>query len=139
VVGFMFDESIAALRLILSGIVAENPGLIVVLPHCGATLPYLSGRIDASHQRPYSLGRRLDPLPSDQLRRFFADTMSQDPETLAFACRYFAPGHVFASDYPFFSTERELAFIRREVEQPELDGVLGGNAAALLRLSQETA
>jgi aminocarboxymuconate-semialdehyde decarboxylase len=134
-VGFMFDESVAALRLILSGIVADNPGLDVVLPHCGATLPYLAGRIDASHERPYSLGRRLDPLPSKQLSRFFTDTMSQDPATLAFARRYFAAGHVmFGSDYPFFSTERELAFIGREVEGSELDGVLGGNAAALLKL-----
>lgn len=135
-VGFMFDTSMAALRLILSGIVAENPRLRVVLPHCGATLPYLAGRIDGSHEKPYSLGRRLDPLPSEQLSQFFTDTMCQSPDTLAFARRFFPAGHVmFASDYPFFSPERELAFIREQVAEPERDRVLGANAAALLGIA----
>ena len=136
-VGFMFDTSMAALRLVLSGIIAENPQLRVVLPHCGATLPYLAGRIDRSHERPYSLGRRLDPLPSEQLRRLFTDTMAQDPDTLRFARRFFGPGHMmFASDYPFFSPEHELAFIREQVPEPELGQILATNAAALLGIAE---
>jgi aminocarboxymuconate-semialdehyde decarboxylase len=128
-VGFVFDTSLAALRLVLSGIVADNPGLKVVLPHCGGTLPYLAGRIDASHEKPYSLGQALDPLPSEQLRGFYTDTVSQDAETLAFAGCFFADGHVmFASDYPFFPVEQQLAFVHDHVPEP----VLGRNAAALL-------
>ena len=131
-VGFVFDTSLAALRLVLSGIVAENPGLRVVLPHCGGTLPYLAGRIDASHEKPYSLGQRLDPLPSEQLRGFYTDTVSQDADTLAFAGEFFADGHLmFASDYPFFPVEEQLAFVRDLVP----DAVLGGNATALLGLA----
>jgi len=132
----MFDSSIAALRLILSGILAENPALTVVLPHCGATLPYLAGRIDASHERPYSLGRRLDPLPSEQLRGFYTDTMGQGRETLAFARRFFSDGRVmFGSDHPFFSTERELGVIRDQLSEPERAAVLGGNAERLLGIA----
>jgi predicted TIM-barrel fold metal-dependent hydrolase len=135
-VGFVFDTSLAALRLVLSGIVAENPGLTVVLPHCGGTLPYLAGRIDASHEKPYSLGRRLDPLPSEQLRGFYTDTVSQDADTLAFACRFFADGHVlFASDYPFFPVEQQLTFVRDRLAEPDRAAVLGGNAEKLLRLA----
>lgn len=135
-VGFVFDTSLAALRLVLSGIVAENPGLTVVLPHCGGTLPYLAGRIDASHEKPYSLGRRLDPPPSEQLRGFYTDTVSQDADTLAFAGRFFAEGHLlFASDYPFFSVGQQLAFVRDRLPEPDRTAVLGENAAALLRLA----
>src|SRR5262249_31627283 len=131
-VGFVFDTSLAALRLVLSGIVADNPGLKVVLPHCGGTLPYLAGRIDASHEKPYSLGQALDPLPSKQLRGFYTDTGSQDAQALAFAGRFFADGHVmFASDYPFFPVEEQLAFVHDRVPEP----VLGRNAAALLGLA----
>jgi predicted TIM-barrel fold metal-dependent hydrolase len=131
-VGFVFDTSLAALRLVLSGIVAENPGLTVVLPHCGGTLPYLAGRIDASHEKPYSLGQRLEPLPSEQLRGFYTDTVSQDAGTLAFAGQFFADGHLmFASDFPFFPVEEQLAFVRDLVP----DAVLGGNATALLGLA----
>ncbi len=136
-VGFMFDTSMAALRLILSGVIAENPQLRVVLPHCGATLPYLAGRIDSSHEKPYSLGRRLEPLPSQQLRQFFTDTMCQSADTLSFARQFFPADHMmFASDYPFFSPQRELDFIREHVTEPELSRVLGGNAAALLALGE---
>jgi aminocarboxymuconate-semialdehyde decarboxylase len=131
-VGFVFDTSLAALRLVLSGIVGENPGLKVVLPHCGGTLPYLAGRIDASHEKPYSLGRALDPLPSAQLRGLYTDTVSQDADTLAFAGRFFDEGHMlFASDYPFFPVEEQLTFVRDRAPEP----VLGENAKALLRLA----
>jgi aminocarboxymuconate-semialdehyde decarboxylase len=135
-VGFVFDTSLAALRLVLNGIVAEYPGLRVVLPHCGGTLPYLAGRIDASHEKPYSLGRRLDPLPSEQLRGFYTDTVSQDADTLAFAGRFFADGHMlFASDYPFFSVEQQLTFVRDRLADSDRAAVLGGNAETLLRLA----
>jgi predicted TIM-barrel fold metal-dependent hydrolase len=135
-VGFVFDTSLAALRLVLSGIVAENPGLTIVLPHCGGTLPYLAGRIDASHEKPYSLGRRLDPLPSTQLRGYYTHTEAQDADTLAFAGRFFADRHVmFASDYPFFSIEQQLTFVRDRLPESDQTAVLGGNAEALLRLA----
>lgn len=131
-VGYMFDTSVAALRLVLSGIVAENPSLKVVHPHCGATLPYLSGRIDNSHSKPYSLGAELPVMPSAQLARFHTDTVCQSAEALAQAERFYAPGHVlFGSDHPFMDAERELAFAREHAGDP--DRVLGADAAALFR------
>jgi aminocarboxymuconate-semialdehyde decarboxylase len=134
--GFMYDTSTAALRLVLSGIAADNPGLRIVHPHCGATLPYLSGRIDHSHSKPYSLGAPLPVSPSDQLRGFYTDTVCQNPETLAFARDFYTDGHVmFGSDFPYFQPPEELAFVRANVPEAELDGVLGGNVAALLGVS----
>jgi len=131
-VGFMFDTSNAALRLVLSGIVADNPSLKIVHPHCGATLPYLAGRIDASHDKPYSLGEPLPTLPSEQLGSFYTDTVSQSEKTLAFARDFYQDGHVvFGSDFPYFSPEEELALVRESLEGDELEAVLRGNAAAL--------
>ena len=119
-VGYMFDTSVAALRLVLSGIMEENPGLKVIHPHCGATLPYLAGRIDNSHSKPSSLGAALPVAPSEQLARFYTDTVAQSPETLAYGERFYAPGHVvFGSDYPFMDAARELAFAREHAADPE--------------------
>jgi aminocarboxymuconate-semialdehyde decarboxylase len=136
VLGYMFDSSVAALRLALSEIVAELPDLTVVHPHCGATLPYLAGRIDTSHSKPYSLGRELTPPPSAQLARFYTDTMSQSRETLAFALGFYEEGHVvFGSDYPYFDPPEELAFVREALAgDPRAEAVLHGNAARLFRL-----
>lgn len=132
-VGYMYDTSTAALRLVLSGIVADNPGLKVVHPHCGATLPYLAGRIDQSHDKPYSLGAPLPTPPSKQLAGFYTDTMCQDAATLDFARRFYSDGHVmFASDFPFFSPQDELAFVRTAVPEDEQDAILRGNVARLL-------
>jgi aminocarboxymuconate-semialdehyde decarboxylase len=131
-VGFMFDTSVAALRLVLSGFVEENPSLRIVHPHCGATLPYLAGRIDAGHGKPYSLGEPLPTPPSEQLAGYFTDTVSQSADALAFARAFYGQGHVvFGSDFPYFSAEEELAFVRDAVEESEREAILGGNAAAL--------
>jgi aminocarboxymuconate-semialdehyde decarboxylase len=136
VAGYMFDSSLAALRLVLSRILEEVPGLKVIHPHCGATLPYLAGRIDTSHSKPYSLGRELDPPPSAQLAGFWTDTMSQSRDTLAFALGFYGEGHVmFGSDYPYFDPATELAFVREALaDDPRLDAVLHDSAAALFRL-----
>jgi aminocarboxymuconate-semialdehyde decarboxylase len=136
VLGYMFDSSLAALRLVFSGIVQELPALKVVHPHCGATLPYLAGRIDSSHSKPYSLGTDLPTPPSEQLADFYTDTMAQSAETLAFARSFYRPGHVmFGSDYPFFEPLQEVAFVREALaESGEEEAVLGGNAAALFGL-----
>jgi aminocarboxymuconate-semialdehyde decarboxylase len=136
VLGYMFDTSIAALRLVFAGIVGELPDLTVVHPHCGATLPYLAGRIDTSHSKPYSLGRELTPPPSAQLAGFYTDTMSQSRETLAFALGFYEDGHVvFGSDYPYFEPPAELAFVRDALAgDPREEAVLHGNAARLFRL-----
>jgi aminocarboxymuconate-semialdehyde decarboxylase len=133
-VGFMFDTSVAALRLTLSGIVSEVPELRIIHPHCGATLPYLAGRIDDSHDKPYSLGKQMSPLPSVQLAGFYTDTVCQSEETLVFAERFYADGHLmFGSDFPYFSPDRELAFVRGALRDPR--AVLCDNAVQAFRLS----
>ncbi|MGI9557422.1 MAG: amidohydrolase family protein [Solirubrobacterales bacterium] len=136
---YMFDTSTAALRLVLSGIMAENPNLKVVHPHCGATLPYLAGRIDSSHVHPYSLGDPLDPLPSEQFAsRFWTDTVCQSVETIKFALNFYEGGHVmYGSDYPWFQPDSELDYVRRAVPEEELSGVLGGNFAEIVGIDAE--
>lgn len=133
VLGYMFDTSTAALRLVFSGIAAANPGLRVVHPHCGATLPYLAGRVDSSHDKPYSLGERLPTLPSEQLAHFYTDTVCQNPATLAYARSFYEPGHVvFGSDFPYFSAADELAFVRESVDDDQ--AILAGNSAKLFSI-----
>jgi aminocarboxymuconate-semialdehyde decarboxylase len=132
-VGFPFDTSLAALRLVLSGIVAENLDLRIVHPHCGATLPYLAGRIDSSHDQAYSMGAALPIPPSKQLQSFFTDTVCQSEQTLAFARGFYGDENImFGSDFPFFSPESELTFARRAMGRSE--HVLHDNARRVFGL-----
>jgi aminocarboxymuconate-semialdehyde decarboxylase len=72
--GYMFDTSIAALSLIVSGVMDEFPTLKVVHPHLGGTLPYLLERIE-TYRRGILWPQLAQPIGS-YLRRFYSDTVS---------------------------------------------------------------
>ncbi len=136
ILAYMFDTSMAALRLVLSGIL-DGLKLDVVHPHCGGTLPYLAGRIDASYTRPWALGRELERPPSELLKAFHTDTMCQSAETLAYAKDFYGLEHVlYGSDYPYFQPADSLAFVRASVSEAEVEAVLWRNAARLLELGE---
>jgi aminocarboxymuconate-semialdehyde decarboxylase len=134
-VGYMFDTSIAALRLVLSGIVQELPGLTVVHPHVGGTIPYLAARIDSSYSKPYSLGRTLPQSPSEQLGSFYTDTMCQSEPSLRRGIEFYGLDHVlFGTDYPYFPHADAVAFARGALSEAEFEAVAWSNPARLLRL-----
>jgi aminocarboxymuconate-semialdehyde decarboxylase len=136
-VGFVFDTSVAALGLVLSGALDECPGLVVVLPHGGGTLPYLIGRIDALQGKPYIMGRELERAPSDYLRAFYTDSACFNAETLARAIEFFSLERMlFGSDYPFFPPEEPLAFVRRSCTEREQRLILAENPRRLLKLDR---
>jgi len=129
--GYMFDTSIAALRLVLSGIIQDLP-LAIVHPHCGATLPYLAGRIDGSYAKPYALGRKLPEPPSTLIASFYSDSMCQSAETLGFAKKFYGVEHLlYGSDYPYFDPAESLEFVRANLDENEAEAVLWRNAARL--------
>jgi aminocarboxymuconate-semialdehyde decarboxylase len=134
ILAYMFDTSLAALRLVLSGIL-DGLSLDVVHPHCGATLPYLAGRIDGAYWKAWALGRKLERPPSELLKGFYTDTMCQSPETLAYAKGFYGVEHLlYGSDYPYYQPAESLAFVRECLTEAEAEAVLWENAARLLRL-----
>lgn len=133
-VAYMFDSSLAALRLALSGVL-DGLSVQVVHPHCGATLPYLAKRIDGSYAKPWCLGRELPQPPSEVLKTFYTDTMCQSEETLAYALDFYGPEHMlYGSDCPYFPQAESLALVRRCLSGEIAEAVLSRNAARLLNL-----
>ncbi len=110
-VGFLFDESLAALRLILSGTMERHPDLKVLLPHGGATLPLLMGRVDR-----LSEGRARDHIannpPSHYFARIHTDAVAHSPVALELALREMGAGRImFASDAPWVSVEKHVEIV----------------------------
>lgn len=105
-VGFMFDTTLAAIRLIMNGTFERHPRLQFVLPHTGGTLPYLISRID--HQVA-ALGRgaeRIRKPPSAYVKAFYTDTVAPGPLNLEFALKFWGPDRVmFASDHPWLDIQ----------------------------------
>lgn len=134
-VSYMFDSSIAAYRLAFSGIL-DDLTLDVVHPHCGATLPYLAGRIDSVRSLFASSDSAAGKRAGTALRDFYTDTVCQSSETLAFAHRFYGTEHMlFGSDCPYFSQQTSVDLVRSSLPEETHRAVLCDNALQLLSIS----
>lgn len=137
-VGFPFDTTLAAAKLIFSGVVARFPRITWVLAHLGGAIPYLAERLDRGFEAFPECRANLDGLPSEHLRLFYYDTVNFDPAALRLALDFAGPERLLAgSDYPhrIGSLSRMLQSIDALGLPPEhRRAILGGNAARLLGL-----
>jgi aminocarboxymuconate-semialdehyde decarboxylase len=136
ILGWMFDTSVAALSLVLSRTLDECPDLTVVHPHLGAMLPYLAGRIDFEYKTPWGGNEELPAPPTEYLRRFYTDTVSDSPAALDMALEFYGDERVlFGSDYPWWPPQRGLDFVTDSLEGARLQQVLADNARRILALA----
>ncbi len=131
--GYMFDTTVAATSLIVSGVLDAYPRLEVVHPHLGAALPALVDRLDVYRR----LGRWSTPRPlREYLSRFHTDTVSESPGALRMALEAYGPERLmFASDFPYFPPADGVRFVRENVAPGQADAIFSGNAARLLGLA----
>jgi predicted TIM-barrel fold metal-dependent hydrolase len=93
--GMPTELAAAAIRLIVSGRLAEFPRLKVVLPHLGGGLLMLLEWLDVSVTT-------VTPRPMIQAQRFYFDTAASTAETIAFAARVVGADRLmYGSDWPF--------------------------------------
>ncbi len=144
-VGAPFEDTVATLRLVLSGLTARYPRIRFIVPHLGGTLPFLLQRLDNSADIRRATGRAsgTEPLPSAALRGLWYDTVNSYTEALRCACAAFGADRLLlGTDFPYLFGPK----LRRCVTYVEEAGfgatdtaaILGGNAAALLGLRVRT-
>ncbi len=137
-VGFTFDTTLAAAKLVFSGVVERFPGIRWVLAHLGGAIPYLAERLDRGYDAFKECREHVSQPPSAHLRNFYYDTVNFDPKALQLAIDFAGADHLVAgSDYPhqIGSLERMLGSIGELALTAEAkEGVLGGNARRLLDL-----
>lgn len=129
--GRVIEVSVAAMRLVLSGLMERHPNLTVVMSHTGGALPYQSGRMDKNSKKA-----NLPRQPSEYLRRMYTDTVSPHSMGMKFAIDYYGADHVmYGSDYPCWSPADALRFFD-EIDLPEADRekILNTNARRILGL-----
>lgn len=94
--GRVIEVSVAAMRLILSGMMERHPRLKIVMSHTGGSLPYQSGRMDKN-----SKAAKLPRPVSDYLKRMYTDTVSPHAAGMKFAIDYYGIDNVmYGTDYP---------------------------------------
>jgi aminocarboxymuconate-semialdehyde decarboxylase len=135
-VGFLFDTTLAAAKLVFSGVAERFPRIRWVLGHLGGGIPYLAERLDRGFHAFRECRVHLTRPPSEILKRFYFDTVNFDPGALELAVGFAGADHLLAgSDYPhqIGSIPAMLDSIRAlPVSELERAGILGDNAARLL-------
>lgn len=136
-IGNTTETAIAAGHLIFGGVLDAFPTLEVCLPHSGGVFPILIGRFDRGHQVREEC-KHLPRPPSEYLRRFTYDTVCHNGKILEFLVGLVGADRiVVGSDYCFdMGDERPLEIVKHAdgLDAAERDGILGGNAARLLKL-----
>jgi aminocarboxymuconate-semialdehyde decarboxylase len=129
--GRVIEVSVAASRLVFSGLMERHAKLKIVMSHTGGALPYQSGRMDKNGKNA-----KLPRPPSAYLKRMYTDTVSPHSMGMKFAINYYGIDNVmYGSDYPCWDPAAALAFIE-EIGLSEADSekLFYGNARRILSL-----
>jgi aminocarboxymuconate-semialdehyde decarboxylase len=105
--GRVIEVSVAAMRLILSGLMERHPKLKIVMSHTGGSLPYQAGRMDKN-----SKAAKLPRPVTAYMKRMYTDTVSPHAAGIKFAIDYYGIDHVmYGTDYPCWDPARCLKLI----------------------------
>jgi len=135
-IGFTFDTTLAAAKLVFSGVVEKFPGIRWVLGHLGGAIPYLAERLDRGYFAFKECREHINKPPSEYLKEFYYDTVNFDLKALKLAIDFAGADHLVAgSDYPhqIGSLEKMVGSIKKlNISSAEKAGIFGGNASHLL-------
>jgi len=102
--GFPYDTSLNAIRLIQSGLFDETLDLKLIVAHVGGVIPYLWGRIK-TYNAPSLLvtdSSRLRHPIDHYLSKLYADTVCYHVEALKCCYEVMGAGHLlYGTDHPF--------------------------------------
>jgi predicted TIM-barrel fold metal-dependent hydrolase len=135
-VGLMVEQSYAALRLILGGVLERHQQLKVVHPHCGGILPYLWGRIENQTEVMKRGCENISKSVGEYYDRVILDTVSPSPLAIRFAYDFAGADRlVFGSDHPWVDIGLFVDLIEGlDVPAEEREKIWSGNARQLFRI-----
>ncbi|MDP2728200.1 MAG: amidohydrolase family protein, partial [Dehalococcoidia bacterium] len=136
-VGFLMETTVAATRMVYSGIFEQCQNLRLILPHLGGVIPYIISRIDDSHRTRPECRLHISKPPSNYLKQFYLDTVCFHLPALQCGLDTFGSDKmVLGSDYPFAlgSIDKSVECIKAlGLSAEEEEKVFSGNLAKLLK------
>ena len=134
--GFLFDSSVAMMRIILSGVMEKYPDLNFVLCHLGGTLPYLMGRLNRTGGPRSGHWGENDKPPFEYFKRVHIDTVSRHRPAIVFAGEMMGTEKLlFGTDYPYSTIPPMMTdVLELDIPQADKDAIMGENAARLFQI-----
>ena len=137
-VGFLMDTTLAAGKLVFSGVAERYPRIKWVLSHLGGAVPYLVERFDRGYKAFPECRANVKKLPSEYLKTWYYDTVNFNPKAIELAINFAGADHILAgSDYPHAIGSIPMmkeALGTLNVSDADRAAILGGNAAKLYKL-----
>ena len=137
-VGFLCDTTLAAAKIVFSGVAERFPRIRWALCHLGGAIPYLAERLDRGFEAFTECRANIPRPPTDYLKNFYYDTVNFNPKAVELAIAFAGADHILAgSDYPhqIGSIPKMLETVQCiSVSAEQREGISGGNAAGLLGL-----
>jgi predicted TIM-barrel fold metal-dependent hydrolase len=134
-VGSRFEDTICAVRLVLSGLTRRYPDVRIIVPHLGGTIPYLWERIEESG------GRRTDVRPKEEFKRLYYDSVNKTPAALRCFCETVGADRLMlGTDFPYVTEEMFKGYVsyigESDLAPEQVRAILDENAQALLQLPE---
>jgi predicted TIM-barrel fold metal-dependent hydrolase len=137
---FMFDTSLATIRLMMSGLFEEEPDLKLIVPHTGGFVPYIRGRVERMIDAwtPPEGWQPLSQPAHDYFDKIYLDTVAHSPEALDYCYHRYGPEKLlYGTDHPFAHfNEYNVMVDNLACTEAERDLINRGNAERLLGLSR---
>ncbi len=137
VVGFMFETTLAAVRLVFAGVFERHSQLQMIFPHLGGLAPYLMGRLQWGYERFPACNAKLNAPPEAYFKRFYYDTVCRNVPAIRMALSMFGHDHImFGTDIPFREDiDLQLADLEAvQLSDVQREAIDSGNAARLLQI-----
>ena len=133
-IGFVFDTTAAAARLIYSGIFERYPNFPYILAHTGGALLMVLERLDNGYRLFPDCRKHINRLPSEYAGQLYYDTCSFFGPALKMAHELVGADHLlWGSDDPFIGSD-SAHVEKMAIPAADKAKILGGNAARLLKL-----
>ena len=137
-VGFLMDTTLAASKLVFSGVAERFPNITWVLGHLGGAIPYLAERLDRGYRAFPECRANIVKPPSEYLKTWYYDTVNFDPDALMLAIKFAGASQILAgSDYPHAIgsiPQMKQALGGLPISDADRSLILGGNAARVYRV-----
>ena len=134
-IGNLLETTIAAERLIVTGVLDRHPGLRLLLVHAGGYLPWQGGRLrHAATVRAELAGSPPDPFA--YFGRIFVDTITHDAAALRFLVERAGAGNVvMGTDLPFdMATAEPVSMLEEAVDAETARRIMDETPRRLFRL-----
>jgi aminocarboxymuconate-semialdehyde decarboxylase len=134
-IGNQLETTIAAERLMVTGVLDRHPGLRLLLVHAGGYMPWQAGRLrHAAAVRPELAGSPSDPYA--YLGRILVDTITHDTAALRFLVeRVGADNVAMGTDLPFdMATPDPVAALEKSVDAETARRIMEETPRRLFRL-----